>query len=139
MYFSFIHIQITWYFDFVAALITTFRTYVIVIHTIGLSPVHGEVDLWDVLRWIAELMNWGSKSHRIFESSSLLNCLMYKFLFKGAQAWEFFALVFCTKWTHLGMWLRDWGKKSNFLSIDPWFWWEKANMLLLSITAEILY
>ena len=44
-------------------------------------------------------------------------------LLKGAQAWEFFALVFCTKRTHLGMWLRDWGKKSNFLSTDPWLWW----------------
>ncbi len=41
--------------------------------------------------------------------------------FKGAQAWEFFARVFCTKRTHLGMWLRVWGKKSNFLSNDPCF------------------
>ncbi len=39
---------------------------------------------------------------------------------KGAQAWEFFARVFCSKRTHLGMWLRLWGKKSNFLSNDPW-------------------
>ncbi len=45
-----------------------------------------------------------------------------RFHVKGAQAWEFFARVFCTKWTHLGMWLRDWGKKSNFLWVDPWFW-----------------
>ncbi len=30
--------------------------------------------------------------------------------FKGAQAWEFFARVFCTKRTRLGMWLRVWEK-----------------------------
>ncbi len=52
---------------------------------------------------------------------------------KGAQAWEFFALVFCTKWTHLGMWLRNWGKKSNFLSIDPWFWWFMVFCRILSV------
>ncbi len=40
---------------------------------------------------------------------------------KGAQAWEFFARVFCSKQTHLGMWLRVWEKKSIFLSNDPWF------------------
>ena len=38
---------------------------------------------------------------------------------KGAQAWEFFARVFCTKRTHRDMWLRAWEKKSNFLSNDP--------------------
>jgi hypothetical protein len=41
--------------------------------------------------------------------------------FKGAQAWEFFVCVFCTNWTHLSMWLRDWTKKSIFLSFEPWF------------------
>jgi hypothetical protein len=34
---------------------------------------------------------------------------------------NFFARVFCSKRTHLGMWLRVWGKKSIFLSNDPWF------------------
>ena len=34
--------------------------------------------------------------------------------FKGAQAWEFFARVFCSKRTHLGMWLRVWEKNSTF-------------------------
>ena len=51
---------------------------------------------------------------------------------KGAQAWEFFARVFCTKWTHLGMWLRDWGKNWIFFQLTPdfdcfWFfaaYWE---------------
>jgi hypothetical protein len=46
---------------------------------------------------------------------------------KGAQAWEFFARVFCSKRTHLGMWLRVWVKKLIFLSNDPcleglWFY-----------------
>ncbi len=54
-------------------------------------------------------------------------------LFKGAQAWEFFALVFCTKWTHLDVWLGDWGKKSIFLSIDPWFWWFLVFCRILSV------
>jgi len=53
--------------------------------------------------------------------------------FKGAQAWEFFARVFCTKWTHLGMWVGDWWKKSNFLSIDPWFWWFLVFCRILSM------
>jgi hypothetical protein len=44
-------------------------------------------------------------------------CTAYSF--KGAQAWEFFARVFCTKWTHLGMWLRDWGKKIKFFISWP--------------------
>ncbi len=34
---------------------------------------------------------------------------------KGAQAWEFFARVFYTKWTLLGMWLRD--KEKNWFFI----------------------
>ncbi len=53
--------------------------------------------------------------------------------FKGAQAWDFFALVFCSRWTHLDMGLRDWGKKSNFLSIDPWFWWFLVFCRILSV------
>jgi hypothetical protein len=40
---------------------------------------------------------------------------------KGAQAWEFFTRVFCTKWTHLGMWLRDWGKNQIFYQLTPDF------------------
>ncbi len=40
---------------------------------------------------------------------------------KGGQAWEFFARVFCTKRTHLGMWLRVWGKKSIFYQMTPVF------------------
>ncbi len=53
--------------------------------------------------------------------------------FKGAQAWEFFARVFCTKRTHLGMWLRVWGKKSNFLSNDPCFRWFLVFCRILSV------
>ncbi len=41
---------------------------------------------------------------------------------KGAQAWEFFARVFCTKWTHLGRLLRNWEKNLIFLSVGSWFW-----------------
>ncbi len=39
------------------------------------------------------------------------------------SVWFQFFIFFYTKWTHLGMWLRDWGKKSNFLLFGPWFWW----------------
>ncbi len=53
--------------------------------------------------------------------------------FKGAQAWEFFACVFCTKWTHLGRWLGDWTKKAIFLSIDSWFWWFLVFCPILSV------
>ncbi len=40
---------------------------------------------------------------------------------KGAQAWEFFARVFCSKGTHLGMWLRAWGKNRFFYQMIPDF------------------
>ncbi len=40
---------------------------------------------------------------------------------KGAQAWEFFAHIFYTKWTHLGMWLRDWTKNRCFYQLTPDF------------------
>ena len=64
---------------------------------------------------------------------SSLNIKNYFRQLKGAQAWEFFARVFCTKRTHLGMWVGDWGKKSNFLSIDPWFWWFLVFCRILSM------
>ncbi len=43
---------------------------------------------------------------------------------------SFFAL---SEPTHLGMWLWDWGKKSNFLSIDSWFWWFLVFCRILSV------
>ncbi len=43
------------------------------------------------------------------------------FFLKGAQAWEFFARVFCSKRTHLVMWLRVWGKNRFFYQMIPDF------------------
>ena len=53
--------------------------------------------------------------------------------FKGAQAWEFFDRVYCTKRTHLGMWRRDCKKNRIFLSIDPWFRWFWVFCRILSV------
>ncbi len=44
-----------------------------------------------------------------------------KYFLKGAQAWEFFARIFYTTWTHLGMWLRDWTKNKCFYQLTPDF------------------
>jgi hypothetical protein len=41
--------------------------------------------------------------------------------FKGAQAWEFFDWVFCTKRIHLGMWRRDCKKNRIFYRLTPDF------------------
>ncbi len=41
----------------------------------------------------------------------------HKQTFKGAQAWEFFARVFCTNQTHLGMWL---GNLKNIKNLSVW-------------------
>jgi hypothetical protein len=58
---------------------------------------------------------------------SLLLLSPYLWTFKGAQAWEFFDRVFCTKRTHLDMWRRI------FFSIDPWFRWFLVLCRILSV------